>query len=59
MTDQIRDLIMQRVPANIIKKRAQEQGMRTLRQDGWQKILMGLTTIPEVLKVTQEETVVE
>lgn len=59
MTDQIRDLVMQRVPANIIKKKAQEQGMRTLRQDGWQKILMGITTIPEVLKVTQEETVVE
>lgn len=59
ITDPLRDLIMQRVPANIIKKKAQEQGMRTLRQDGWQKIIEGITTIPEVLKVTQEETVVE
>jgi len=59
ITDTIRDLVMQRVPANIIKKKAQEQGMRTLRLDGWQKILSGATTIPEVLKVTQEETIVE
>jgi len=59
INDSIRDLIMQRVPANIIKKKAQVMGMRTLRQDGWQKILAGITTISEVLKVTQEETVVE
>jgi type II secretion system protein E len=59
INDAIRDLIMQRVPANIIKKKAQDMGMRTLRQDGWQKILSGMTTISEVLKVTQEETIVE
>lgn len=59
ITDLIRDLIMQKVPANIIKRKAQELGMRTLRQDGLQKVLSGMTTIPEVLKVTQEETVVE
>jgi type II secretion system protein E len=59
INDAIRDLIMQRVPANIIKKKAQAMGMRTLRQDGWQKILAGITTISEVLKVTQEETIVE
>ena len=59
VTDSIRELIMQRVPANIIKKKAQEQGMRTLRQDGWQRIIAGKTAIPEVLKVTQEESVIE
>lgn len=59
MTDAIRDLIMQKVPANIIKKKAHEHGMRTLRQDGWQRILKGITSISEVLKVTQEEAVVE
>jgi type II secretory ATPase GspE/PulE/Tfp pilus assembly ATPase PilB-like protein len=50
---------MQRVPANIIKKKAQSLGMRTLRQDGWTRIQAGITTISEVLKVTQEETVIE
>ena len=59
ITDPIRDLIMERVPANIIKKKAQELGMRTLREDGLDKILKGMTTIGEVLKVTQEEAVVD
>ena len=59
MNDAIRELIMQRVPSNIIKRKAQEFGMRTLRQDGWEKIKLGVTSIPEVLKVTQEESVME
>ncbi len=59
MSDPLRDLIMQRVPANIIKKKAQELGMHTLREDGWVKIAAGLTTMSEVLKVTQEESVVD
>lgn len=59
MNDAIRDLVMQQQPATIIKQKAVEQGMRTLRTDGWQKILMGQTTMSEVLKVTQEEQVVE
>jgi len=59
ITDSIRELIMQKVPANIIKHKALEEGMRTLRMDGWQKVAMGLTTISEVLKVTQEEQVIE
>jgi type II secretory ATPase GspE/PulE/Tfp pilus assembly ATPase PilB-like protein len=29
--------------------------MRTLREDGWLKVRQGITTIPEVLRVTQEE----
>jgi type II secretory ATPase GspE/PulE/Tfp pilus assembly ATPase PilB-like protein len=29
--------------------------MRTLREDGWAKVKHGVTTIPEVLRVTQEE----
>jgi type II secretory ATPase GspE/PulE/Tfp pilus assembly ATPase PilB-like protein len=32
-----------------------EQGMRTLRMDGWEKVKNGITTIEEVLRVTQSE----
>ena len=34
---------------------ARKVGMRTLREDGWMKVKQGVTTIPEVLRVTQEE----
>jgi general secretion pathway protein E len=37
-----------------IKKAALEKGMITLRQDGWRKVKQGITTIPEVLRVTLE-----
>jgi general secretion pathway protein E len=39
--------------ANAIKRRAVEQGMVTLRQDGAQKVLNGITTIEEIFRVTQ------
>jgi hypothetical protein len=34
---------------------ARKQGMRTLRQDGWEKVKAGVTTVEEVLRVTQNE----
>jgi len=34
-----------------VRRLAVEQGMRTLRQDGWLKVSEGLTTIAEVLRV--------
>ena len=40
---------------NTIKKKSQEKGMITLREDGARKILDGITTIEEVLRVTQED----
>ena len=55
MTDEIRDLILQKTSSQIIKQRAMRHGMRLLRQDGWLKVKAGLTSIAEVLRVTQEE----
>ena len=52
--DDLRSLIVQRVPANIIRDKAIAKGMRTLRQEGWRKALLGETSIDEVLRVTQE-----
>jgi type II secretion system protein E len=50
----IRDMILNREPSNIIKQRAQESGMNTLSQDGWQKVVRGITTIDEILRVAFE-----
>jgi type II secretory ATPase GspE/PulE/Tfp pilus assembly ATPase PilB-like protein len=46
---------MSREAANVIKQKALEQGMQTLRDDGWVKVRNGTTTIEEVLRVTEEE----
>ena len=53
--DQLRELINNRVSSGEIKKKALSLGMHTLRQDGWEKIKMGITTPEEVIKVTQQE----
>ncbi|MGE4159855.1 MAG: type II secretion system ATPase GspE [Planctomycetota bacterium] len=54
MTDSVRELVMQRASSAQIKRMAIERsGMRTLRQDGVDKALQGVTTIEEVLKKTQ------
>ncbi len=51
-TDVMKDLVVQRVNANTIRNEALKGGMVTLRQDGWQKVLTGATTIEEVARVT-------
>jgi len=50
--EEIKDLVLKKVPSGRIKKVAIAKGMRTLRQDGWQKVIAGATTPEEVLKVT-------
>ncbi len=52
ISDPIRDLINQRQPTLIIRQRAIELGMRTLRQDGIRNILDGYTTVDEVIRYT-------
>jgi len=53
--DDIRSLVMQNTAANIIKRAAQKAGMKTLREDGAIKVLMGQTSIDEVMRVTAED----
>jgi type II secretion system protein E len=55
LNEAVRPLILNRVPATTIAQKAIEQGMRTLRTDGWNKVKAGKTTIEEVLRVTQIE----
>jgi general secretion pathway protein E len=52
----VRQLILKRSSADLIKNYAvSQQGMRTLREDGWRKVREGSTSVSEVLRVTQEE----
>jgi len=55
LNEALRPLILGRAAASTIAQRAMEQGMRTLRIDGWNKVKAGITTIEEVLRVTQIE----
>lgn len=55
MTEEIRALIMQHASAGAIRKVAIEQGMKSLRQDGWRLVNMGKTTIEEIVFATKDE----
>lgn len=52
ITDPLRDLITERAPTVVLKQKAIELGMQTLREDGLRNIYEGNTTIEEVLKYT-------
>jgi len=54
MSDPIRRLIMQHATSGEIEERAVAEGMRTMYYDGLNKCLQGVTTLDEVLRVTQE-----
>jgi len=58
ITDSIRRLILEKKDSTIIKEVARKNGMRTLREDGWLKVKQGMTTISEVLRMTQEEEMI-
>jgi type IV pilus assembly protein PilB len=53
--DEARKLIYEKVPATVLRARAREMGMRTLREDGTRKVLTGLTTAEEVIRSTMAE----
>ena len=50
--DEIRKLILAHASSQEIRERAIQLGMTTLRQDGWRKILEGVTTVEEIIRVT-------
>ena len=53
----VHDFCVQRADAATIRNRAIQDGMRTLRQDGWRKVAQGLTTLEEVARVTKGDIV--
>ena len=54
LSDELRGLIMQNKDASILTECARREGMGSLREDGWAKVAAGVTTVQEVMRVTQE-----
>ena len=54
ITDEIRPLIVSNASSSSIKNAALQQGMKTLREDGWDKVIEGITSIDEILRVTED-----
>ena len=51
----IKDLIQKKVPTDTIREEAIKQGMKTLRLAGWERVIEGITTPAEVIRITQVE----
>ena len=56
VNDDIRKLTVSKADSNLIRKKALENGMRSLRDDGWLKVRQGISSLSEVLRVTQKES---
>jgi general secretion pathway protein E len=54
-TAEICQIIVKRADAGSIRSLAMQHGMRLLREDGWDKVYQGITTLAEVVRVTREE----
>jgi general secretion pathway protein E len=57
ITDSVRRMISGKIDSQSVKSAAVSQGMKTLRADGFEKVLKGITTVEEVLRVTQNDFV--
>ena len=57
INEEIQDLIYKRESAGTIKRAALNAGLQTLRMDGAQKVLAGITTVAEALRVTQADLI--
>jgi general secretion pathway protein E len=55
--DEVRNLTMKAADSASIRRVAAAKGMNSLREDGSEKVLAGLTTVEEILRVTQEDLV--
>jgi general secretion pathway protein E len=53
--NEIRPMITERIDSQSIKQKAVSSGMQSLRQDGLEKVSGGITTLEEVLRVTQKD----
>ncbi|TLD72133.1 type II/IV secretion system protein [Phragmitibacter flavus] len=53
--DEVRGMINERLPAPVLRRRARELGMRTLREDGIRKVLAGMTAAEEVIEETMSD----
>jgi general secretion pathway protein E len=58
VTEPLRQLIVEKASGTELKQRAVQDGMTTLRQDGWRRVIARQTTIEEVVRVTQSDEVI-
>jgi type II secretory ATPase GspE/PulE/Tfp pilus assembly ATPase PilB-like protein len=58
MDDDLRNLVLKRASSHEIRDLAVKKGMTTLRDDGLEKVSRGITTLEEVLRVTQDDQTV-
>jgi hypothetical protein len=56
-SNEIRQLILKNVSSDVIRDAARNAGMKTLADDGWRLVGLGLTTVEEVLSVTTAKEV--
>jgi type II secretory ATPase GspE/PulE/Tfp pilus assembly ATPase PilB-like protein len=54
LNDELRQRVIKGEDASLLTQAARRNGMRNLREDGWRKIREGVTTVAEVIRVTQE-----
>ncbi len=55
MTEELRSMALQHSSTSELRQLAIKMGMKSLREDGWQKVTAGQTTVDEVLRLTQED----
>ena len=55
--DEVKTLVIANSDAGQVRRKAVELGMRSLREDGFLKVMAGKTTLDEVMRVTQEDTI--
>jgi general secretion pathway protein E/type IV pilus assembly protein PilB len=55
ITDQLRELIVQRRSATDLQAVARKDGLKLMREDGWAKVLAGMTTVEEIVRVTKTD----
>jgi type II secretory ATPase GspE/PulE/Tfp pilus assembly ATPase PilB-like protein len=53
--DEVRKLVAENAQSHIIKHAARAAGMRTLREDGWRRVVSGITSVEEVLRATKAD----
>ena len=55
MTDEVRSMALKQASTSEIRRLAVQMGMKGLREDGWRKVAAGMTTVDEVIRLTQED----
>ncbi len=52
LSEETKELVLERAASSVIFQQARKDGMRTLREAGWEKVIQGITTLEEVLTTT-------